>query len=190
MGATVNMAARLSSVAKAGQTMVSSRTVDMLNRVPAGLLRPLGDFSLKGKSGPLSVFEFLDFEQEDEITQVGAAIQFPKSNRLSISFQSQRDQLDFLLVRYLFGRAPDCNLVMEHPLVSRHHAEIRYRNNEFVLTDFSTNGTELIMNGRPRTIHHSQAALRGNGSIFLGRTTYNRKFEIAFQASGGSRSIS
>jgi hypothetical protein len=58
-----------------------------------------------------------------------------------------------------------------------------------VLIDFSTNGTELIINGRARSLHHSQAALRGNGSIFLGRTIYNRKFEISFQASGGPHGL-
>lgn len=190
LGDTVNTAARLSSIAKEGQTIVSSRTIDLLDALPAGLIRPIGDMHLKGKSGPETVFEFLDSNQEDDITLVGsAAIQFPKSSILSIRYNSSRAKLNYLLVRYLLGRAPDCDLMLDHALVSRHHAEIRYQNNEFVLTDFSTNGTTLIINGRPRTLHHSQAALRGNGSIFLGRTVYNQKFEIAFQASGGSRPI-
>jgi class 3 adenylate cyclase len=192
LGDTVNTAARLSSFAKAGQSMVASQTIDLLERAPSGgLIRPVGSISLKGKPGPISVFELLDSRLEDEITQVGSVSrQFPKSNRLSISFQSHQDDLDYRLVRYLFGRLPDCDLVMDHPLVSRHHAEIRYQHDEFVLIDFSTNGTVLITNGQERKLHHSQAALRGSGSIFLGRTLYNSKFEIAFQAGGGSRAIS
>ena len=151
------------------------------------MVRPMGDISLKGKPGPVSVFELLDASQQDEITQVGpTARHLPKSDWLTISFQSRRDKLDYLMVRYLFGRNPGCDLVLDHPLVSRHHAEVRYQNNGFVLIDFSTNGTELIINGRARSLHHSQAALRGSGSIFLGRTIYNREFEISFQASGGS----
>ncbi len=187
LGDTVNIAARLSSFAKAGQTIVAAHTIDMLDGFPAGLIRHMGDISLKGKPGPLSVFELLDASQQDEITQVGpAARHLPKSDWLTISFQSRRDKLDYLMVRYLFGRNPGCDLVLDHPLVSRHHAEVRYQNNGFVLIDFSTNGTELIINGRARSLHHSQAALRGSGSIFLGRTIYNREFEISFQASGGS----
>jgi class 3 adenylate cyclase len=187
-GDSVNIAARLSSFAKAGQTIVSSPTIEMLDGFPAGLIRPVGEISLKGKPGPVSIFEILDASQQDEITQVSpAALQFPKSNRLTINYQSRLDKLDYLLVRYLFGRNPDCDLVLDHPLVSRHHAEIRYQNDGFVLIDFSTNGTELIINGRLRSLHHSQAALRGSGSIFLGHTVYNRKYEIAFHADTPSR---
>jgi len=184
LGDTVNIAARLSSFAKAGQTIVSAHTTTMLDDFPAGLIRPIGEISLRGKSGPVSVFELLDASQQDEITRVGpAALHLAKSDRLTIRFQSRRDRLDYLLVRYLLGRNPECDLVLDHPLVSRHHAEIRYQNNGFVLIDFSTNGTELIIDGRARSLHHSQAALRGSGSIFLGRTIYNRKFEISFNAS-------
>ena len=186
LGDTVNIAARLSSFAKSGQTIVSTHTIELLDVFPAGLIRPIGEISLKGKPGPVSVFELLDASQRNEITQVGpAAPHLVKSHWLTISYQSRHDKLDYLLVRYLFGRNPECDLVLDHPLVSRHHAEIRYQNNGFVLIDFSTNGTELIINGQPRSLRHSQAALRGSGSIFLGRTIYNRKFEIAFHASGG-----
>jgi len=191
LGGTVNIAARLSGVAKAGQTVVSRHTIDRLDLLPEGLLlRPLGDISLKGKSGPVPVFELLDASRQDEITQVGrVAIQLPRSNRLSIRFQSLHSNLDYLLVRFLLGRGPECDLVLDHPLVSRQHAEIRYRSNEFVLIDFSTNGSELITGGQTRSLRHSQAALRGQGSIFLGGTSYNRQFEIAFHASGGLRGI-
>ncbi len=183
LGDTVNIAARLSSFAKDGQTIVSKHTIEMLDGFPSGLIRSMGEIFLQGKPGPVAVFEVLDASLQDEITQVGpAALHLPKSNRLTISFQSRRDRLDYLLVRYLFGRNPDCDLVLNHPMVSRHHAEIRYQNNGFVLMDFSTNGTELIINGRTRSLHHGQAALRGSGTIFLGRTVYNRKFAIAFHA--------
>ncbi len=189
-GDTVNTAARLSNFAKAGQTIISNHTVELLNHLPAGLIRPVGEITLKGKPGPLSVFELLDSSQQDEITQIGSnSLQFPRSNQLSIRFQSREHKLDFLLVHYLLGRNPDCDLVVNHPMVSRHHAEIRYDNNEFILVDFSTNGTELITNGQARTLHHSQAALRGNGAIYLGRTVHNKRSEITFHASGGSRPI-
>jgi class 3 adenylate cyclase len=188
LGDTVNMAARLCGLAKAGQTIVSA---GLLNRAvcPEGaLLRPLGDISVKGKSGVVPLFELLDAREQDEITQVGAAtLHFPVSNRLVIRFQSRQHNLDFLLVRFLLGRSKVCDLRLDHPLVSRHHAEIRYQNNEFTLADFSTNGTLLITQGQRRMLHHGQAALRGNGSIFLGRTNYNSAFEIAYHASGGSR---
>jgi adenylate cyclase len=190
LGDTVNTAARLASFAKAGQTLISSLTLDMLENLPSHLIRPFGEITLRGKSHAVSTFEVLDASDKDEITQVSATPPvFPPSNRLTLRFQGHEDQLDYLLGRYTIGRNCDCTLVIDHPLVSRIHAEIRYQNNEFMLVDLSTNGTELITSGRSKTLHHSQAALRGMGSIFLGRTVYNRKFEIAFHASGGVRSV-
>lgn len=187
LGDTVNMAARLCGLAKAGQTIVSDDLVKRGDCPDGGLLRPLGDISLRGKSGMQSLFELLDGGEADEITQVGtAALHFPVASRLVLRFESRERVLDFLLVRFLLGRNKDCDLQVEHPLVSRHHAEIRYQNKEFTLTDFSTNGTLLITRGQRRMLHHGQDALRGNGSIFLGRTNYNRAFEIAYHASGGS----
>ena len=187
-GDCVNTAARLVSLAKAGQTVLSGETLESGKNLPFGLIRPLGDLSLKGKSGPVSVFELLDSSVQDEITQVGAlSLNLPRSNLLSLRFQSSDFRLDYRLQRFQLGRHPRCDLVVDHHLVSRNHAEIRYRNNEFVLLDFSTNGTELITGGRSRTLHHSQAALRGKGSIFLGGTVYNRMLEIAFESGGGAR---
>jgi adenylate cyclase len=186
-GDTVNIAARLASFAKAGQTLVSSHTIDILDHPHSSMIRPFGAITLKGKSAPVSTFELLNNSESDEITQVGPApLHFSHSNRMSLKFQSREFNLDFRLVQFRLGRSPDCELILNHPLVSRHHAEISYQDNEFVLRDISTNGTELIINGRSVNLHHKQAALRGKGSIFLGRTTYNRKFEIMFHASGGS----
>jgi len=190
LGDTVNIAARLSKFAKAGQTLVSSNTIELLDRVPSTMIRPFGEITLKGKTRPVSTFELLDDSDQDEITQVGPTpLQFSRSNRISLRFQSREIQLDYLLTRFRLGRSPDCELIMDHPLVSRHHAEITYQDNEFVLRDFSTNGTQLLTSGRSVTLHHQQAALRGSGSLFLGRTSYNRKFEILFHASGGQPNL-
>lgn len=188
LGDTVNIAARLSDFAKAGQTLVSSSTIEILNHLSNSLIRPFGEITLKGKSSPISTFEVLSETDRDEITQAGPTpLLFPRSSQLSLRFQAREIQLDYLLTRFRLGRSPECELTLDHPLVSRQHAEISYQDNEFILRDCSTNGTELIVSGRSIHLHHKQAALRGSGSIFLGRTTYNRKFEIAFHASGGTR---
>lgn len=50
------------------------------------------------------------------------------------------------------GRLPDCEVVLQDAKVSRHHAEIRPRGDEFVLVDLgSTNGTKV--NGLRVTDH-------------------------------------
>lgn len=188
LGDTVNIAARLCDIAKGGQTLVAPLTAQDLEAIPPGLFRSLGDVHLKGKSSPLSLLELLDEEQQDEITQVGPARRVaPASNRLSIEFQGRAINLDYRLVRFLLGRHDDCDLVLNNHLVSRHHAEIRYLGKDFVLTDFSTNGTLVIRDGQRRMLQHGQLALRGRGSIFLGRTQYSREFEINYHTGGSAR---
>lgn len=187
LGDTVNITARLCNFAKGGQTIASSFAAKSLRTDPPGLFRSLGDVQLKGKPEPLVLFELLDRDQQDEITQVGPVRRTePASSRLSIAFNGRAITLDFRLVRFLLGRHDDCDLVLNNPLVSRHHAEIRYLGKDFVLTDFSTNGTLVIRDGRRRMLQHSQLALRGRGSIFLGRTHYSRDFEITFHTGGST----
>ncbi|MEE4217160.1 MAG: adenylate/guanylate cyclase domain-containing protein [Xanthomonadales bacterium] len=188
LGDTVNIAARLCDIAKGGQTLVTPLTAQDLKAIPPGPFRSLGEVHIKGKSSPLSLLELLDEEQQDEITQVGPARRAaPASNRLSIEFQGRAINLDYRLVRFLLGRHDDCDLVLDNHLVSRHHAEIRYVGKDFVLTDFSTNGTLVIRDGQRRMLQHGQIALRGRGSIFLGRTQYSREFEINFHTGGSVR---
>jgi class 3 adenylate cyclase len=190
-GDTVNVAARLSELAKGSQTVLSGEVRAGAEGFTTGWFRPLSERSLQGKPGPMLLFELLDPGEQDEITQVGEADLFmAASNRLTLRFQSVETTLNYLLVRYLLGRSPECDLVLDHPLVSRQHAEIRYHNGAFTLQDFSTNGTVLISRGELRLLHRGQAELRGKGSLFLGRTNYNHKFEITWSASGGSRSFS
>jgi pSer/pThr/pTyr-binding forkhead associated (FHA) protein len=42
------------------------------------------------------------------------------------------------------GRLPDCEIVLSDPNVSRRHAEVRRRGNDFIVVDLgSTNGTRV-----------------------------------------------
>jgi len=52
--------------------------------------------------------------------------------------------------RYVIGRGSDCDIVINHPMVSRHHCMISFENNEYYIVDNnSTNG--VILNGTPLT---------------------------------------
>jgi class 3 adenylate cyclase len=57
IGDTVNVASRLTSVAKPGQVLVSAETIRG-REPPAGVeLAPLGDVTVKGKDDPIPVFQ-------------------------------------------------------------------------------------------------------------------------------------
>ncbi len=63
------------------------------------------------------------------------------------------------------GRLPECNITLNDPNVSRHHAEIRPQGNGFMIVDLgSTNGVKV--NG----VRVSQQALADGDQIAIGNT--------------------
>jgi pSer/pThr/pTyr-binding forkhead associated (FHA) protein len=68
------------------------------------------------------------------------------------------------------GRTDENDLIIEGKHVSRRHAVIVNRGNEFVLTDLSMNGTFIHVNGKKSTaLIRDDFVLSGNGIIGLGR---------------------
>ena len=180
-GTTVNIAARLAQQAKANQSLISESTVASIADKFSGQLRPIGNLSLKGKAGMVSVSELIVPDYREEITQVNSIrIAKPRSFLLTIHYLTRQNRLDPMLVRYLFGRGHDCDQVINHPTVAREHAEILYRNGRFLLRDFSTNGSVVIQGDKITRLHRSNTELRNKGEIYLGRTSGIPQFRIAF----------
>ena len=72
----------------------------------------------------------------------------------------------------VIGRSRDCDVVLDDPNVSRHHAELRSQEATWVIVDLgSTNG--IMVNGRPV----SQASLEPGDEIAIGasRLSYERE---------------
>lgn len=183
-GTTVNIAARLAQQAKANQSLVSTSTLTSTNDEFSGQLRPIGSISLKGKAGMVSVHELIFPEYKEEITQVNS-IKYvkPRSFLLTVRYLTRQKRLDPMLVRYLFGRSNNCDQIINHPTISREHAEILYRNGRFLLRDFSTNGSVIVQGNKVTQLHRSSIELKSDGEIYLGRTNRIPQFRIEFNCS-------
>jgi len=180
-GATVNIAARLAQQAKANQSLVSASTVTSASDKFSGQLRPIGRLSLQGKAGTVSVHELIIPEDGEAITEVAAIkITTAKTFLITVRYLTRQIRLDPMLVRFLLGRSSDCDLVVEHPTISREHAEILYRNGQFLLRDFSTNGSVVVQGGKVAQLNRSTIELNYNGEIYLGRTGRVPQFRIEF----------
>jgi adenylate cyclase len=69
----------------------------------------------------------------------------------------------------VLGRDAIAGLVVADRMASRAHCEIERRQDEFVLSDRSANGTYLSIDGEPEVVlRGQQATLRGHGFITLG----------------------
>lgn len=184
-GDTVNMAARLAQQAKANQTLVSSTAANLVRENLRGQLRRIGQLSLQGKAGMTEVHELLEADTGEAITEVTKSEEIPsRSFLMTARYRTRRMRFDPMLIRFLFGRGMDCDQAIDHPTISREHAEFLYRNGQFLLRDFSTNGSVVLQGNRVERLHRSSIQLKGNGRIFLGRTQGMPQFSIEFSVVG------
>jgi len=185
-GDTVNIAARLAQQAKANQSLVSSSTIASIDQSLPDQIRPIGEINLRGKAGAIDVFELLGVDTEEEITEVASSKTLEsRSFLMTMRYRTREMRFDPMLVRFLFGRGQDCDQTVDHPTISREHAEILYHNGQFILRDFSTNGSFVIRGDNREQVHRSSIELRGQGQIYLGRTLNQPEFCIEFTCTDG-----
>lgn len=180
-GDSVNIAARLAQQAKANQSLVSSATIALIDQSQRDQIRPIGQINLRGKAGAIDVYELLGSDTPEEITEVASSKTLEsRSFLMTARYRTREMRFDPMLVRFLFGRGQDCDQTVDHPTISREHAEILYRNGQFILRDFSTNGSYVIQGENREQVHRSSIELKGQGQIFLGRTLDQPEFCIEF----------
>lgn len=185
-GDTVNTAARLAQQAKANQSLISSMTITATRENLRDQLRLVGQLSLQGKAGTIEVHELLESDAEEAITEVASTKEIPaRSFLMTAQYRTRQMRFDPMLVRFLFGRGIDCDQAIDHPTISREHAEFQYRDGQFLLRDFSTNGSVILTGNKTKQIHRSSIVLKGSGKIYLGRTLHQHQYCIDFTCVGG-----
>ncbi|WP_029008407.1 FHA domain-containing protein [Azospirillum halopraeferens] len=69
----------------------------------------------------------------------------------------------------VIGRSRDCQVVLPVPSASRHHAAVALRDDRFVLTDSSRNGTRVVQGDRTTLLTDGESCvLEGAGEIVIG----------------------
>ncbi|MDA0190129.1 MAG: adenylate/guanylate cyclase domain-containing protein [Proteobacteria bacterium] len=168
-GDSVNTAARLAGLAKAGQVLTSSQTQAALSSLLQMSTRDLEEFSVKGKADGLHVFEVI-WQESDELTMKADSIR-PGSGsdglpRLCVRYGDKELILDGKQVLLTMGRDVASDIMVRDRRASRHHARIERRGDKFVISDLSTNGTYVTLTGEPEFfLRREEVVLRGSGSI-------------------------
>lgn len=174
-GDAVNLTARLSTLAKPGEVLASEQFVEALPEHRRTLLRAIERVTPKGKSAPVAIFSMMDDHGPAAKTTLidfngrfGAAEEPREAAdviRLRLVFGPD-DRLLGENERLLFGRSTDCDLVMQGPWVSRHHAQLVVRGGRLELADQSSSGTYVKPDeGHEFFIHRESVVLAGSGAI-------------------------
>ncbi len=193
-GDAVNCAARLADLAGARQILTSQRVYDALPFHRQTELRSLGPMYLRGKGEATNVYR-INWQHETvadlDATTIGVSFhQALHTQRLELAFQSKKALLDPSVSKFKvlqLGRAAGSDLEVNDPRVSRTHASVQVRSNQFVLADASSYGTWVYLGGQsePLVLRRTECVLVGEGVISLGcnRTAENAPL-VSFDVKG------
>ncbi len=167
-GDAVNVAARLSSLAKGGQTLVSGETVEALSPALRARTRDQDAHTVRGKQNDIHTFELIWQESEEELTAMSTR-QAIRPVSLKLKHGARELDLDQNSAPITLGRDAQNDLVIMDRKASRLHARIERRRDKFVVVDVSSNGTYCTVNSEPEImLRREELILRGTGSISFG----------------------
>jgi hypothetical protein len=175
-GDTVNVAARIASMAKARQILCTQEIAEMVrNPELSSNMRPYDRLRVKGRNEQLDVYLY-GWEQEGDITNMATLssftnpARFSQATRLMLRYDGSSLSIDADSDVYILGRGKDCELVVKGDLISRYHSRIEHRRGKFVIADQSTNGTFVrTVDGQDVYLRREEYTLFGSGFISLGK---------------------
>ena len=170
-GDTVNTAARMAGLAKAGQIFTTQSTVALLPELLRMSTRGLDALSVKGKAEEVLVAEVI-WQENSELTMKAPSIK-PRAREIELELRSSDGviKMDAHSEALMMGRDPGCGLVIRDARASRVHARIERQRDKFILFDQSTNGTFLKIGDEDNVVlRHESMPLHGSGRIGFGHT--------------------
>ncbi|MFZ0449476.1 MAG: adenylate/guanylate cyclase domain-containing protein [Desulfatiglandaceae bacterium] len=177
-GDTVNIAARIASLAKGGQIVTTVETTEGLPEYSKSVCRPFGRLEVKGKSNPLNTMEVV--WAMDDATRLFIPSKMTATTAINaelvVGFGEKEIVITKEMTPYVFGRDGTSDLVVNAETASRSHAKIICRYGDFVFVDGSTNGTYIntapgghVYSGMEMHLHHREWFMIGDGTISLGK---------------------
>lgn len=176
-GDSVNVAARLTGLAKAGQIITSKATVAELSPTLRQATRELDAAAVKGKEEDVEICEVL-WQETGEVTMMaprsGTASPAVRKDepRLRLHHNGVEILLDARRPVLTLGREANNDFVVLDRRASRQHARIERRRDKFVLVDQSTNGTYVTFDGELEfALKREEVVLRMGGQLSFGHSS-------------------
>ncbi len=169
-GDTVNVAARVTDLAKAGEILVTEDTVVRLSPPLRSSTRWLDKAAMKGKKEPVAIYEVVTEDENATVIRGPLLAEAGDKLRLDIAYRGQTFSLEEPMAEFVVGRQDNCHLMVDSSYASRRHATIQAIRGKVFLKDHSTNGTYVRSEaGEIAYVKREMVQLSGRGGIFLGR---------------------
>jgi class 3 adenylate cyclase len=179
-GDAVNIAARMTDVARAQQVITTKDTVERLSEELSARTRKFDTTRIKGKPEDMVLHEVLWTE---DVTGLAPTVMREKvvNSELSLRFGDTEQSFDRSSGTIVIGRGKTCEFPVGSKLASRQHARIEYRRGKFVLIDQSTNGTYVrTQDGKEVYLRREELPLWGSGVLSLGQSLEKDERELVY----------
>ena len=170
-GNTVHMAARVASLAKAGQTLTTKATLDHLGTHLRCFTRFVDSAMFKGVAGEQEIHELVWSVPEATIgsKRPSTPRAAPSEGYVELEYRGRTFRVDAGRPSVEIGRDPSCDLCVEGPSVSHVHARIHWDRGRVKLEDVSMNGTMVVREkADPLQVRRERVSLLGAGLLHLG----------------------
>lgn len=167
-GDAVNVAARVTGIARAGQILTTGATVERLSNVNRVRMRRVDRTAVKGRRGVVTLWEAVWERGEDVTYSVEMPSVLATAVALELRYADAAVTLTAARPLFVIGRSNDADLIVASRLASREHCRIEYRRDRFWIIDQSTNGTFVSQEGRDFYLRREELQLLGDGAIGLG----------------------
>lgn len=170
-GDTMNVCARLVSVAGPEQVLTTQETVDALSESLRQRCRQLYPMKVRGRVGDVNVCDVLWRSDDPDVTEAHSRAELVSPGEWVLKVSHGGDSVVVEAGQSItLGRDPANDMVVNSTLASRVHARINGRGAHFVIADQSSNGTFVIIDGSNRELQlrREEGMLGERGYIGLG----------------------
>jgi class 3 adenylate cyclase len=176
-GDGVNVAARMVSLAKRGQVILSASTAQALSAQFKPSLREIDVLTVKGKQQDIGIVELI--WDNAELTAMATRPGARAAAHLTLRHGTRVIELDETSPGLVVGRDRSADIVIADKLASRLHARIERRRDKFVIVDQSSNGTFVTIQGDDEVeLRREELILRDRGRIAFGHSSAIEGSEI------------
>jgi len=177
-GDAVNVAARMTELAKGGQIITTSQTVALLSVPLRAGTRDLDSLTIKGKQKDVGIFELLWQESVDELTALSPR-RVARPQRVRLQHGTRLIELGEATAIFALGRDSTNDVVIHDRMASRMHARIERRRDYFILVDHSSNGTYVRVDDEAEImLRREEWRLRGHGYCSFGHPYEQDRAEV------------
>lgn len=180
-GDAVNLAFRIQELAAVEQIIATRAAIEELPAELAANTRPLQSLRVKGREDAVEIVEIV-WEQDGATPAVGRPPEQVRSDAaVSLGYRGVSVRVDGETRSCMLGRGDTANIVVVDSMASREHARVEYRGGQLLLTDFSTNGTYVEIDGEQAFVRRDSIVLRGSGRLSLGKAVNEPNDAVKFE---------